>query len=176
MRIHPHFFDITHLIRSRHLIWESVKIAVTPQCFKTCIKIDTFPVYLYFASIALMNYLPFVVFAYLMSLSRERTFVSRHWRTRTRWRFDTSSKVMKTFASLGPQFGYVLIEFIFYVYDTVNAVVTLDAISGISGSGNPTIVRVSLADSTRSSDSPAQLWHAHTQRWQKLLVYIILDV
>ena len=44
-----------------------------------------------------------------------------------------------------------------YVYETVNAAVTRDAIIGISGSGNPTIVRVSLADSTRSGDVSVQL-------------------
>ena len=34
-----------------------------------------------------------------------------------------------------------------------------DAISWISGSGNPTIVYVSIADSTRSPDTPVQLSH-----------------
>ena len=53
------------------------------------------------------------------------------------------------------------------------AVVTRDAISGISGSGNPTIVRVSLADSTRSPDTAVQLRHAYTKRRQTILVYII---
>ena len=38
---------------------------------------------------------------------------------------------------------YVLIieRFRFYAYDTVNAAVTRETISGISGSGNPAIVR-----------------------------------
>ena len=39
----------------------------------------------------------------------------------------------------------------------VYAAVAHDAISGISGSGNLTIVRVSLVDSIRSRDTPAQL-------------------
>ena len=38
---------------------------------------------------------------------------------------------------------------ILYVYDTVNAAVTRDAISGVSWPGNPTFVHVSLIDSTR---------------------------
>ena len=60
--------------------------------------------------------------------------------------------------------GAVELErFIFYVYDTVNVAVTRDAISGLSGSGNPTIVCVSLADSTRPRDTAVQLWHAYTQ-------------
>ena len=48
--------------------------------------------------------------------------------------------------------------------DTVNATVRRDAINGISGSGKPTIVRVSLADSTRSRDTPVHLLHGDTQR------------
>ena len=39
----------------------------------------------------------------------------------------------------------------------VNAKSTRDAINGISGSGNPTIVRVSLAGSIHSDDRPVQL-------------------
>ena len=62
---------------------------------------------------------------------------------------------------------------LFYVYDSVNAGVTHDAISEISGSGNPTIVHVSQTDSTRSRDTPVQLY---IQRRQTVLVYITLDV
>ena len=45
----------------------------------------------------------------------------------------------------------------FYVYDTVNAAGTRDAISWISGSGNPTIIRVRLPDFTRPRDTPVEL-------------------
>ena len=59
---------------------------------------------------------------------------------------------------------YPLLErFIFYVADTVNAAVKRDAIGGISGPGDPTIVRVSLAVSIRS----VQLWHSYIDRGQK---------
>ena len=37
-----------------------------------------------------------------------------------------------------------------------------DAISGISGSGNLTIVRVSLAGSIHSDGAPVQLWHIYS--------------
>ena len=76
---------------------------------------------------------------------------------------------------LGIDIREVLI-FHMYMYDSVNAAVTRDKISGISGSGNPTIVRVSLADSTRSHNTAVQLWHAYTLRWQTVLVYIVWDV
>ena len=47
-------------------------------------------------------------------------------------------------------------EMYFYVYDTGNAAVTRDAIIGISGSGNPKIGSVTLADSMRSRNTPVQ--------------------
>ena len=63
----------------------------------------------------------------------------------------------------------------FYVYNTVNAAVTRDAIYWISGSGNPTFVSVSLADSTRSHDTPVLLWHAYTQRYFVHCWYLLWD-
>ena len=42
----------------------------------------------------------------------------------------------------------------FYMYDAISAAVTHDAISKISGSGNPAIVGVNLADPTRSRNTP----------------------
>ena len=45
----------------------------------------------------------------------------------------------------------------FNVCNTANTAVTCDEISGISGSGNPSIDHVSLAVSTRSRDTPVQL-------------------
>ena len=58
-----------------------------------------------------------------------------------------------------------------YVYDKRCS--ERDTINGISGSGNPMIVRVSQDWSIHSDDSPVQLWHAYTQRWQTVTVYVI---